>query len=257
MTMPLDLVTIPCLRDNYAFLLHDSDSGETVLVDVPEADPIMLELTQRGWTLTEVWLTHHHDDHIQGLGEILEMFPVTVTGATADAHRLPDLDRQVGEGDQFAFAGHEVQVLDVSGHTLGHIAFYVPDEDVVFTADSLMALGCGRVFEGTPAQMWASLTKLMALPPQTLVCSGHEYTAANGKFALTIDPDNPDLISRMEDIAEARAVGEPTVPSTLELELATNPFLRATDAGIRAHLGLTDAADVDVFTEIRARKDTF
>lgn len=255
--MPLDLVTIPCLSDNYAFLLHDNASGQTVLVDVPEAAPIMAELADRGWTLSQVWLTHHHPDHVQGLGDVLRRYPAQVTGAAADAHRLPPLDHAVGDGDSFDFAGHAVHVMDVSGHTVGHIALHVPEAGVVFTADSLMALGCGRLFEGTPAQMWGSLSKLMALPVDTLVCSGHEYTAANAKFALTIDPQNSELISRAEGIAASRAAGKPTVPSTLALEMATNPFLRATDPGIRAHLGLTDASDVEVFTEIRARKDTF
>ncbi len=255
--MPLDLVTIPCLSDNYAFLLHDSASGQTALVDVPEAAPIMAELADRGWTLSQVWLTHHHPDHVQGLAEVLRRYPAPVTGAAADAHRLPPLDHAVADGDSFDFAGHSVNVMDVSGHTVGHIALHVPDAGAVFTADSLMALGCGRLFEGTPAQMWGSLSKLMALPPDTLVCSGHEYTAANAKFALTIDPQNSELISRTEGIAASRAAGKPTVPSTLALEMATNPFLRATDPGIRAHLGLTEASDVEVFTEIRARKDTF
>lgn len=255
--MPLDLVTIPCLQDNYAFLLHDSKSGATALVDVPEAAPILAEVKKRDWTITEVWLTHHHPDHIQGLADVLTEHPAKVTGAAADAHRLPALDVKVSDGDSLEFAGHEVQVMDVSGHTIGHIALYVPAAKVAFTADSLMALGCGRVFEGTPAQMWDSLSKLLTLPPETTICSGHEYTAANGKFALTIDPENSDLISRTEDIAAARAAGKPTVPSTLALELATNPFLRASDPEIRAHLGMINATDAEVFTEIRARKDTF
>ncbi|WP_227267586.1 hydroxyacylglutathione hydrolase [Roseobacter weihaiensis] len=255
--MPVEIVTIPCLSDNYAFLLHDSDAGKTALVDIPEAGPILQALAGRGWRLNEVWITHHHDDHVQGLGAVLQEHKALVRGAAADAHRLPDLDVALKDGDAFDFAGHRVEVIDVSGHTKGHIAYYCAAAGAVFTADSLMALGCGRLFEGTAAQMWASLGKLAALPPETKVCSGHEYTAANARFALTIEPDNPDLISRGEAITAARAEEKPTVPSTLALELATNPFLRAANPGIRSRLGLTTASDSDVFAEIRARKDAF
>lgn len=255
--MPLELVTVPCLTDNYAYLLHDSATGATALIDVPEAAPVLEVLKDRGWSLSEVWITHHHADHVQGLRAMLDVFPATVTGAKADQARLPELDRQVSDEDTFEFSGHTVQVYDVSGHTIGHIAFYVEDAAAVFTADSLMALGCGRLFEGTASQMWVSLSKLAALPADTIVCSGHEYTAANAKFALTIDPDNPELKSRADEVAAARVNGEPTVPSTLKKELATNPFLRASDAAIRARLGMVNASDADVFAEIRARKDAF
>ena len=172
-------------------------------------------------------LTHHHWDHVDGLAGILAKQPAKVIGAAADANRLPPLDQQVTEGDSFVIGGEPVQVLDVSGHTDGHIAFYMPQSSAVFTADSLMALGCGRLFEGTPAQMWASLNKLAALPDDTLVCSGHEYTQSNAKFAITVDPDNQALKDRIADIDRARAAGKATVPSTLALEKATNPFLRA------------------------------
>lgn len=255
--MPVEIVTVPCLRDNYAFLVHDAASGATALVDVPEAAPILEALAARNWRLSEVWITHHHDDHVQGLGAVLAAHPAKVTGAGADAHRLPPLDRDVEEGTLFQFAGHDVQVMDVSGHTVGHVAYYLPAAGAVFTADSLMALGCGRLFEGSAAQMWASLSKLKALPPETIVCSGHEYTASNAKFALTVDPHNPDLIYRSEQISAAREAGKPTVPSSLALELATNPFLRAADPAIRNALGVRQATDAEVFAEIRARKDAF
>ena len=255
--MPLEIVTVHCLSDNYAFLLHDSRTKRTALVDIPEAGPILAALDARGWSVDEVWITHHHSDHVQGLGTILSRFPAQVRGAAADAHRLPPLDVALHDGDTFTFAGHHVRVMDVSGHTIGHIAYYVEDAKAVFTADSLMALGCGRLFEGTAEQMWTSLSKMAALPPDTKVCSGHEYTAANAKFALTIEPDNEDLISRIEAISAARAAGEPTVPSTLALELATNPFLRAASPAIRAGLNMENAGDVEVFAEIRLRKDSF
>ncbi len=255
--MPLEIVTIPCLSDNYAFLAHDPASGETALIDAPEAAPILAELDSRGWQLSHVLLTHHHWDHVDGLSGILAKQPARVIGAKADEHRLPKLDQAVVEGDTFYIGGEPVEVLDVSGHTIGHIAFYMPQTGVVFTADSLMALGCGRLFEGEPAQMWASLCKLAALPDETIVCSGHEYTQSNAKFALTVDPDNAALRDRVADISRARAAGEPTVPSVLALEKATNPFLRAADPAIQAHLGLTNADPVSVFAEIRARKDRF
>ena len=255
--MPLELVTIPALSDNYTFLLHDSDSGDTAVIDVPEAGPILDALSNRGWSLTEIWLTHHHHDHIGGVDDLLKHHDAKVVGAQADRHRLPSLNREVSEGDVFDFGGERVEVLDVSGHTVGHIAFVVPESGYAFSADSLMALGCGRLFEGTAEQMWASLQKLAALDPETLICSGHEYTQANAKFAITVDPDNDDLKARIERINSARDSNEPTVPSKLSEEVATNPFLRAADPAIQAHLDMIGAEPVDVFAEIRARKDRF
>jgi len=251
------LVTIACLSDNYAFLLQDKKSGEVALIDVPEAAPIKAELAARGWKLNQIWLTHHHYDHVDGLPELLSDYPAPVYGATADAHRLPDLDVQLGEGDHFFLGDTKVEVIDVSGHTLGHIAFYVPAAGAAFTADSLMALGCGRLFEGTPDQMHASLSKTSSWPDETLICSGHEYTASNAKFALTVDPDNPALVERTAQIAKIRAEGGFTVPSTLGLERATNPFLRSHDTQLRNALGMPEADDKEVFAELRGRKDQF
>jgi hydroxyacylglutathione hydrolase len=263
--MPLEIVTIPCLKDNYAFLAHGKASGQTAVIDVPEAAPILQALAQRGWTLSHVLLTHHHADHVDGLAALLAGLPVTargtapvtVIGAAADAHRLPPLDQAVAEGDTITIGQHSGTVIDVSGHTIGHIAFYFADSAVCFTADSLMAMGCGRLFEGTAAQMYDSLAKLAALPPETLICSGHEYTTSNAKFALTIEPGNTALISRIEKIETARAQGRPTVPSVLSSERATNPFLRSDSPEIQANLGLSGADPVQVFTELRRRKDTF
>lgn len=251
------IITIPCLSDNYAFLLHDPDTGATACIDVPDAAPIIAELATRGWTLTDILITHHHWDHIDGVSALVAATGAKVTGCAADTHRLPPLDYTVSEGDTLTIGTLAAYVLDVSGHCDNHLAFHFPGANAVFTADSLMALGCGRLFEGTPAQMHASLAKLAALPPETLVCSGHEYTAANARFALTIEPGNPDLISRVQDITSARAAGLPTVPSTLALELATNPFLRADQSSIAATLNMPGAAPVDVFTAVRAQKDAF
>ena len=255
--MAFELVTIPCLSDNYAYLIHDPASGETALVDAPEAEPVLRELEQRGWRLGHILLTHHHHDHVGGVAALRAAHGARVIGAQADAHRLPPLDLAVAEGDVIEIGAQAGRVMDVSGHTVGHIAFHFPDSSLVFTADSLMALGCGRLFEGSAAQMWDSLCKLKALPEETLVCSGHEYTAANAAFALTMDPDNPALEARAEQIRASRAANRATVPSTLRDELATNPFLRAADPGIRAGLGLAGADDASVFAEIRARKDAF
>jgi hydroxyacylglutathione hydrolase len=253
--MPLELVTVPCLQDNYAFLLHDSASGATACIDVPEAAPVLAALAARGWHLSDIWITHHHGDHIDGVAALVAATGARVTGAVADAHRLPPLDQALRPGDAVALGAASGTVLDVSGHTVGHIAYVLPG--FAFTGDSLMAAGCGRLFEGKPAQMWDSLGRLAVLPDDTLVCSGHEYTASNIRFALTIDPSNPALQARAARVAEARAAGRPTVPSTLAEERATNPFLRAADPAIKASLGMADAPDAAVFAEIRARKDRF
>ncbi len=255
--MTLQIETVPCLSDNYAFLAHDPETGETAVIDVPEAAPILKALSDKGWSATYVLITHHHADHVQGLDEILAQHPATVIGNAADAARLPKLDIALNPGDTVSIGNETGTVIDVSGHTIGHVAFHFPQSAVAFTADSLMALGCGRVFEGTKPQMWESLQKLAALPPDTLICSGHEYTRPNAEFALTIDPNNSALISRCKDVETARAEYRPTVPSKLSEELATNPFLRATDPDVQAHLGMTGAAPADVFAEIRTRKDNF
>lgn len=255
--MTFEIVTVPCRTDNYAFLVHDDRSGATALVDAPEAAPIAAALDERGWGLDEIWITHHHADHVDGVAALRDRFGAKVTGARADAHRLPALDRAVEDNETFDFAGAEVTVMDVSGHTIGHVAFYLPAANAVFTADSLMALGCGRVFEGTHEMMWKSLSRLAALPAGTTVCSGHEYTATNARFALTIEPDNPDLQARAEAVFAAAEKGIPTVPSTLSEELATNPFLRAGLPEVKAALNMDGRDDISVFAEIRNRKDRF
>ncbi len=255
--MPVEILTVPCRSDNYAFLIHNSETDETALVDAPEAAPIITALEGKGWSLNTILITHHHDDHIDGVAALKSKYGCVIVGAATDAHRLPPLDMEVAEGDPLSVAGHSVEVIDVSGHTVGHIAFYIPDANAVFTADSLMALGCGRLFEGDAPMMWKSLSKLAALPKETVVCSGHEYTAANARFALTVDPANEALQKRAAAITEARAAGNPTVPSFLSDELATNPFLRPADPAIRSNLGMEGASDTEVFAEIRSRKDRF
>lgn len=255
--MTLQLVTIPCLSDNYAYLVHDAASGETALIDVPEAAPILAELKRRGWTLSQIWITHHHDDHIQGVPELVAVTGAKVSGGAADAHRLPPLDVKLAEGDRLRIGAETGDVIDVSGHTVGHLAFHFPASKLAFTADSLMAMGCGRLFEGAPALMWQSLSKLAALPADTVICSGHEYTQSNARFALSVDPDNPALQARVAQINEARTKGQPTVPSLLSEELATNPFLRAVAPEVKKFVGMAGAPDAEVFAEIRKRKDNF
>ncbi|KAJ55120.1 hydroxyacylglutathione hydrolase [Actibacterium mucosum KCTC 23349] len=255
--MPLEIVTLPVLSDNYVFLLHNAETDQTATVDIPEAGPVRQALADRGWTLTDILITHHHDDHINGIPALKSETGARVVGASADAHRLPALDLAVADGDTIEVCGEPVHVMDVSGHTVGHVAYHFPQSSALFSGDSLMALGCGRLFEGSAETMWQSLSKLAALPPETIIGSGHEYTASNGKFALTIEPDNPDLISRVSAVSEARAAGKPTVPSLMSEELATNPFLRAHLPAIKASLGMRDASDAEVFGEIRKRKDRF
>lgn len=255
--MPLELITVPCRTDNYAFVIGNTQTGDCAVVDVPDAAPINAVIAAKGWRLTTVLLTHHHGDHVDGLADLVGIDSAQVIGAAADAHRLPPLTFAGAEGDAVMVCGEPAQFIDVPGHTVGHVAFYMPGPGWAFTADSLMALGCGRLFEGTADQMWTSLRKLRALPPETVICSGHEYTASNARFAATLDPDNPALTLRINQITAARANGEATVPSLLSLECATNPFLRADDPTLKSQLGMAQASDVDVFAEIRSRKDKF
>ena len=255
--MPLTLLAVRCLTDNYAYLLHDADSGRTVVVDAPEAAPIIDAMTSQGWTLSDIFLTHHHHDHVSGVEALRSTTGAAVWGARADAHRLPPLDHALSEGDIVTIGAERGSVVDVPGHTVGHIAFHFPESQMAFTGDSLMALGCGRLFEGTAAQMWDSLCKLSALPDATRICSGHDYLDANAAFALDVAGDTPRLAARVAGLDALRKTESPMAVVPLSEEKATNPFLRASDPALKTHLGMETAADVDVFANLRARKDRF
>jgi hydroxyacylglutathione hydrolase len=255
--MPLEIVVVPCLSDNYAYLLRDGTSGRVGLVDAPEVAAIEAALAARGWGLDLILITHHHGDHIDGVEALRRTFGARVAGAAADRHRLPALDIALGDGDRVALGDSEAVVLEVPGHTVGHIAYYFREAQALFSADSLMVMGCGRLFEGTAEQMWESLSALAALPDETRVYSGHEYAQSNLRFALSVDGANPALQARAQEIAAIRAQGAPTVPARLGLERATNPFLRCGDPAFKAALGLAGLPDAQVFADVRRRKDSF
>ena len=225
----LEIEMFPCLSDNYGFLLHDEGADLTAAVDTPDVDSIVAALERKGWRLTHIFNTHHHMDHAGGNLRLKELTGCRIVGPRKDAARIPGIDVGVGQGDAFAFGTHRVEVLDTPGHTRGHIVYYLPDDGVAFVGDTLFAMGCGRLFEGSPAEMWSSLQKILSWPDETKLYCAHEYTAANGRFALTVEPDNRALLARMEDVERRRARGEPTVPTTLALEKSTNPFLRPAD----------------------------
>lgn len=252
-----EIMTIPCLSDNYAYLLHDPGTGATAVVDVPQIAPIEAALAARDWILSDILITHHHHDHIADVDALRRKTGAKVWGARADAHRLPALDYTVSEGDGVFIGQFRGDVIDVSGHSLGHVAYHFAQAEAVFTGDSLMALGCGRLFEGDAKMMWNSLLKLRALSPDTKIYSGHEYTQTNARFAQTIEPENAALKSRADAIDKLRVHGQPTVPSILSVECETNPFLRADLPLIAAGLGMAGLDAASVFAELRARKDRF
>lgn len=251
----LEIELFACRSDNFGVLLHDPVTGATASIDAPEEKPILAALERRGWRLSHIFTTHHHGDHVEANLALKDRFGATIIGPARET--IPGIDRKVDGGDSFDFAGRRVEVIATPGHTLGHICFHLPGEKLLFAADTLFALGCGRVFEGTPAQMWESLSTLAALPDETTVYFGHEYTLSNARFARTVDPENAALARRADEIEALRADGAFTAPTTIGIEKATNPFLRAGDPAIRRHLGMEGASDAEVFAEIRGRKDRF
>ncbi len=251
----LEIHQFPCLKDNFGVLIHDPATGQTAAIDAPEAAAVRKALANKGWKLTHILVTHHHADHTDGVLPLKEETGCTVIGPKAEASRIKGLDRTVAEGDTFKFAGSEVRVIDTPGHTAGHITFHIPSSNVAFAGDTLFAVGCGRVNEGTMEMMWNSLAKLAKLPADTAVYCGHEYTLSNVKFALTIEPENEALKARAVEIDTLLAAGKATLPTTIGVELATNPFLRPQSPAIRKRLGMETSADWQVFGEIRERKN--
>lgn len=254
--MPMQTHLFRCLSDNYGVLVHDPESGETASIDVPEEAAVRKALADTGWNLTHILITHHHNDHIGGLAG-LKAPGITVVGPKKDAARIPGLDVLVGEGDKFSFGGEAVKVFDTPGHTSGHITYWMPEAKLIFAGDTMFAMGCGRLFEGSPADMWSSLSKIAALPPEAKVFCGHEYTLSNAKFAVTADPGNAALKARLAEVEEKTAKGIPTVPTTVGDELATNPFVRANTPEVAAAMGMPGASPEKVLGEVRARKDSF
>jgi hydroxyacylglutathione hydrolase len=253
----LEIELVPCLKDNYAYLVFDRTQGVCGVVDASEADPVKRALEARGLKLTHILSTHHHMDHVGGNLALKQAFGVDVVGAAKDAARIPGIDVGLKEGDTFSLGSHVARVLEIPAHTSQHIAFWFEADRAAFTGDTLFAMGCGRLFEGTAEMMWASLSKLMRLPDDVCIYCGHEYTEANGRFALTVEPENADLKARMVEVRERRAKSLPTIPTTMGLEKKTNPFLRAQSSEIRQTLGLESATNVEVFAETRRRKDKF
>ena len=251
----LDIHQFPCLSDNYGVLIHDAERGLTASIDAPNADAVRAALKDKGWKLTHIFTTHHHGDHTDGNLALKAETACTIVGPQAEAARIPGIDTKVGEGDTFDFGGVKVHVLDTPGHTAGHITFWLPAAGVAFVGDTVFAMGCGRVNEGTMEMMWRSVDKIAKLPPATRLYCGHEYTIANAKFALTIDPGNTALVARADAVGKLRAAGKPTLPTRVDVELATNPFLRPRDPAIRKRLGMETAHDWQVFGEIRERKN--
>jgi hydroxyacylglutathione hydrolase len=246
-----------CRTDNFGVLLHDPDTGRTAAIDAPEVEAIEAALTRRGWRLTDILVTHHHEDHVAGIEALKASHGCRVVAAKADAHRIPAVDETVEEGGSVSVGSFVAEIFDTPGHTVGHIAYYFPKQKLLFAADTLFSLGCGRLFEGTPKQMWASLLKLRALPDDTALYCGHEYTLSNARFAVTVDPSNEDLAKRARQVEAQRAEHKFTLPVLLGAEKRENPFLRADVPAVAKAVGLGGADATTVFAELRERKNNF
>ena len=251
----LDIVQIPVLNDNYIYLVHEPSSNTTAVIDPALSEPVLDEANRRGWKITHIFNTHHHGDHVGGNMEIQSHTNCEIVGNRNDQARIPGLTRGVEEAEIVALGSVEFRIMDVPGHTVGHIAYYAAAADVLFCGDTVFAMGCGRLFEGTPAQMWDSIQKIITLPPETQLYCGHEYTEANGKFALTIEPKNADLIARVNEVKHVRRDNMPTIPTQLGVEIKTNPFLRAELPSLASEMGTKSGQET--FARIRHLKDIF
>lgn len=255
--MAAEIEQFICRSDNFGVLIHDPKTGVTASIDAPDAAAIQDALKRRGWELTHILTTHHHADHTEGNLALKESFGTFIIGPAAEAAKIPGIEGEVREGEAFELGSLMVHVIDTPGHTLGHISYYFPQENIAFTGDTLFSLGCGRVFEGTMAVMWDSLKKLRTLPRETVIYCGHEYTEANARFALTIEPNNLDLVARAQEVRALRADGKPTLPTTIGAEITTNPFLRADRPRLRAAIDMRRVDPAEVFAAVRLRKDAF
>lgn len=255
--MSLIVEVFPARSDNFGYLLHDEATGRTAALDAPEAKAIREALTRRGWTLSDIFITHHHLDHVEGIAELKEAFGARVVGPRGEADKIEGLDELVGNGDRVSLGETTFEIIETPGHTLGHIVFFEPEGKHLFSADALFSLGVGRMFEGTPGPMWAGLKRLRALPDETLVYCGHEYTEGNARFALSIDPENQALKARAAEVQALRAAGKPTIPFPLGEDKAANPFLRADAPELARFYGLDGSDAAEVFAAIRKGKDTF
>ncbi len=253
--MPLEIHQFLCLSDNYGVLVRDPDRGVVASIDAPSADDVRKALKDTGWRLTYILTTHHHADHTAGNLALKAETSCVIIGPRGEAAKIPGIDTEVGEGDAFRLGGYQVKVFETPGHTLGHIAYHIPQANVAFVGDTLFAMGCGRVLEGTMEQMWSSVAKVAALPADTMLYCGHEYTVSNAKFCLSMEPENNALAARLAEVEALRAAGKATLPTRLDQELATNVFLRVKSAAIRKRLGLEGAEDWKVFAELRERKN--
>ena len=248
---------IPTRVDNYVYLLREGTSGKAAAVDPSDAAPVLAELDRLGWELSHILTTHHHNDHVGGVPELVAATGCTVVGPRADRDRIPNIQVEVGDGDTYMFHAAEARVFDTPGHTRGHISYWFPESKALFCGDTLFALGCGRLFEGTAEQMWNSLSKFKVVPDDTRVFCAHEYTQANARFAVTVEPDNADLRAYSDLVDKKRAVGDRTVPSLMGSERKANPFLRADAPELAAAIGMTGKGPVEIFAKVRTRKDNF
>jgi len=255
--MPAQTHLFLCLKDNFGVLVHDPASGATAAVDAPEAAPVETALKATGWRLTDILVTHHHGDHTAGIDELKRHHGCLVTAPRKEAARIPGVDRTVGEGDTVSVGSLSARVIETPGHTAGHVSYWFEQDRLAFVGDTLFSIGCGRVLEGTPEMMWQSLKKLRALPDDTQIFCGHEYTQANIRFARTVEPNNAELAARAAQVEKLLAKGDPTIPAGMGDEKAANPFLRADHPEVAAAIGMAGQSPVEVFAEIRARKNKF